>query len=192
MAIDPSKFHLSNVVDTCSVWNILSSTRLRSAAKEARCDFCITSFVQYECMVKPRTAPTQADLELRRRLHAEQRGGAFQAHSCAIGDLQNVRVLAERKRLGMGEISSIAFAMKIGQAVLTDDQKARKLAADAHHGLVQTTPHLFSWLLFTRKLGDSDVPLVVSQHSASGGELAAHLERAYAMALQCLLNARPR
>jgi hypothetical protein len=191
MAIDPSKFHLTNVVDTCSVWNILSSTRLRSAAKEARCDFCITSFVHYECMVKPRAAPTQADLELRRRLQAEQRGGAFQAHSCGIADLQDVRVLAERKRLGMGEISSIAFAMKIHQAVLTDDQKARKLATDARHALVQTTPHLFSWLLFTRKLGDSDVPLVVSQHRASGGDLAPHLDRAYAMALECLLNARP-
>ncbi len=88
----------------------------------------LTSFVHYKCMVKPRRALAEADQELRRRLQAEQRAGDFQAHSCGIGDLQDVKLLESRKRLGMGEISSIAFAMKIGQAVLTNDQKARKLA----------------------------------------------------------------
>lgn len=190
MSIDPSKFHPVNVADTCSVWNILSSTRLRSAAREAGCDFCITSFVHYECLIKPRKSPTEADRELRRRLQAEQRGGAFAPHSCDIGDLQDLKVLESRKRLGMGEISSIAFAMRISQAVLTDDQKARKLAQAVGHPLVQTTPHLFSWLIFTRRLGDSDVPIVVSQHRALEGDLAPHLEKGYALALQCKLNAR--
>jgi len=191
MAIDPSTFHLFNVADTCSVWNILSSVRLRSAAQDACCDFCITSFVHYECLIKPRKSPTAADHELRRRLQAEQRRGSFVAHSCDIGDLQDVKVLESRKRLGMGEISAIAFAMRIGQAVLTDDQKARKLAQAAGHSRVQTTPHLFSWLIFTRRLGDSDVPIVVSQHKALEGNMAPHLERAYELALQCNLNARP-
>lgn len=189
MAIDPSKFHLVNVADTCSVWNILSSARLHSAAKDARCDFCITSFVRYECLVKPRNAPTEADHELRRRLLSEQRNGGFQAHSCGIDDLQDVTVLRDRKRLGMGEISSIAFAMKIRQAVITDDQKARKLAAAAGHALTQTTPHLFSWLIFTGKLGDSDHGVVVSQHKELGGDLEPHLRDAYELALQCRLNA---
>lgn len=59
MAIDPSKFHLINVADTCAVWNVLSSSRLHAAAKEARCEFCITSFVRYECLSKLRKkAPT--------------------------------------------------------------------------------------------------------------------------------------
>jgi len=191
MAIDPSKFHLFNVADTCSVWNILSSARLRSAAKDARCGFCITSFVQYECLIKPRRSPTDADHELRRRLQAEQRGGSFKAHSCGIGDLQDVKLLESRKRLGMGEISSIAFAMRTGQAVLTDDQKARKLAQAAGHPFVQTTPHLFSWLIFTRRLGDSDVSVVVNQHKVLEGDLALHLDRAYSLALECQLNARP-
>lgn len=191
MAIDPSKFHPFNVADTCSVWNILSSARLRSAAKDACCDFCITSFVHYECLIKPRKSPTEADHELRRRLRSEQRGGSFVAHSCGIGDLQDVKVLESRKRLGMGEISSIAFAMRIGQAVLTDDQKARKLAQTAGHQLVQTTPHLFSWLIFTRRLEDSDVSIVVNQHKALEGDMAPHLEQAYRLALECNLNARP-
>lgn len=190
MAIDPSKFHLINVVDTCSVWNILSSVRMHSAAKDAHCDFCITSFVHYECLIKPRKSQTAADEELRRRLQAEQRSGSFAAHSCGIEDLQDVKVLESRKRLGMGEISSIAFAMRIGQAVLTDDQKARKLAHSAGHPLVQTTPHLFSWLIFTQRLADSDVQIVVNQHKGLQGDLTPHLDRAYGLALQCQINAR--
>src|SRR5450830_1779393 len=141
MAIDPSKFHLVNVGDTCSVWNVLSSRQLYAAAKEAKCEFCITEFVQYECLVKPRTAPTAADLELRDRLEREQTKGCFKAHSCSIADLQAIVDLESRKRLGKGELSSIAFAMRIQQAVITDDQKARKLATNARHALTQTTPH---------------------------------------------------
>jgi len=36
----------------------------------------------------------------------------FAAHSCDIGDLQAIRILESRKRLGKGELSSIAFAMR--------------------------------------------------------------------------------
>jgi hypothetical protein len=192
MAIDPSKFHLVNVADTCAVWNVLSSARLHAAAKEARCEFCITSFVGYECLIKPRKkAPTSTESELMRRLAQEQGRGGFVAHSCNIGDLQTTRMLESRKRLGKGELSSIAFAMKIGQAVITDDMKARKLAEASGHGLTQTTPHLFSWLIFKGRLGDSDKETVISQHEAMERPLAPHFETAYELALQCRLNAPP-
>ncbi|MDI9331926.1 MAG: hypothetical protein QM527_11585 [Alphaproteobacteria bacterium] len=125
MAIDPSKFHLINVADTCSVWNVLSSARLHAAAKEAHCEFCVTSFVRYECLTKPRKASTPAETELMQRLTQEQARGGFAAHSCDIGDLQAIKLLESRKKLGKGELSSIAFAMKINQAVITDDKKAR-------------------------------------------------------------------
>ena len=192
MAIDPSAFRLVNVADTCSVWNVLSSARLHAAAKEARCEFCITSFVQYECLSKPRRkAPTEAEAELVRRLVQEQARGGFAAHSCSIGDLQTVKLLESRKRLGKGELSTIAFAMKIGQAVITDDMKARKLAKDSGHHHIQTTPHLFSWLIFKGRLGDADKGMVIDQHQAMNRPLAPHFEDAYAMALQCRLNAPP-
>jgi len=192
MAIDPSKFHLVNVADTCSVWNLLSSATLHSAAKEARCEFCITSFVRYECLSKPRKkTPAAAETELMRRLSQEQDRGGFAAHSCDIGDLQAITLLESRKRLGKGELSSIAFAMKIGQAVITDDMKARKLAEDSGHAHIQTTPHLFSWLIFKGRLGDSDKGTVIAQHKAMGRPLAPHFETAYEMALQCRLNAPP-
>ena len=191
MAIDPSKFHLINVADTCSVWNVLSSARLHSAAKEARCEFCVTSFVRYECLTKPRKAPTPAETELMRRLTQEQARGGFAAHSCDIGDLQAIKLLESRKKLGKGELSSIAFAMKINQAVITDDKKARKLAEDSGHALTQTTPHLFSWLIFKGRLGDSDMPTVIAQHESMERPLAPHFEKAYEIALQCRLNSIP-
>ena len=190
-AIDPTKFHLINVVDTCSVWNILSSKLLYRIAKNARCDFCITSFVHYECLVKRRKSSSEAKTELMNRLRTEQKLGAFQAHSCDISDLQAIKVLERRKRLGKGELSSIAFASKIGHAVLTDDMRARKLAFQSGHSLTQTTPHLFSWLSFTGRLNDSDKTQVIRDHQAMEQVLAPHFENAFEMALKCLLNAKP-
>ncbi|BEU70634.1 MULTISPECIES: hypothetical protein [Ralstonia solanacearum species complex] len=189
MAIDPSQFHPINVADTCSVWNILSSARLHAAAMGANCDFCITSFVHYECLVKARKFPKVVDNELRERLIREQSYGRFLAYSCGIADLQTVQVLESRKRLGKGELSSIAFAMKIGQAVITDDQKARRLAESSGHRLTQTTPHLHSWLVFNGHLTDADHVLVKSQHEEMEGVLGPYLQQAYELALQCKLNA---
>ncbi|SPS01523.1 hypothetical protein [Cupriavidus taiwanensis] len=193
MAIDPSKFHPINVADTCSVWNILSSPRLNAAAKEARCDFCVTSFVQYECLIKPRKSLSASEQTLMDRLRVEQRRGAFQAHSCSIEDLQAIEILEKRKKLGKGELSSIAFAMKIRQGFITDDRKAWQLAKDSGHPHAQTTPHLFSWLIFTGRLGDGDKDTVIAQHVDGGRHIAPHLLAAYEMALQCRLNltARP-
>ncbi len=188
--IDPLKFHLHNVADTCSVWNVLSSKRLYAAATEARCGFCITSFVLYECLIKPRKSITSVQQELIDRLLVERKRGAFKEHSCDIGDLQAIKVLESRKRLGKGELSSIAFAMKIGQAVITDDMKARELAHRSGHLLVQTTPHLFAWLIFNDRLGDSDKSTVITQHEAMKQILGPHFERAYEMALQCKLNVK--
>ena len=188
MAIDPSKFHKINVADTCSVWNILSSRRLYAAAQEAKCEFCMTGFVLYECLVKPRTAATEADLELRERLKQEQTKGKFASHSCSIDDLQAIADLESRKRLGKGELSSIAFASRIRQAFITDDRKARALSESVAQAITQTTPHMHSWLIFTNVLTDADHDVVLSQHIEMGGSLSTHLVTAYSMALQCRLN----
>lgn len=188
MAIDPSSFHRINVADTCSVWNVLSSIRLYAAAREANCEFCITAFVHYECLVKPRTNPSSADLELRERLKHEQQRGRFQSHSCTINDLQAIADLENRKRLGKGELSSIAFAMSIRQAFITDDKKARKLSVAVGNTLTQTTPHLHSWLIFKNLLTDSDHSTVTSQHQSMGGTLGPHFNTAYDLALQYRYN----
>lgn len=154
--------------------------------------FCITRFVHYGCLTKPRKKSTQAETELMQRLVQEQDRGGFKFHSCDIGDLQTIEILEARKRLGKGELSSIAFAMKIRSAVITDDKKACQLAKDSGHTLTQTTPHLFSWLIFLGRLGDSDKDTVIAQHQAMRRPLAPHFVTAYEMALQCLLNVSQR
>lgn len=190
MAIDPAKFQLKNVVDTCAVWNILSSSKLYAAANEASCDFCLTDFVRYECVAKRRSAEKPSDRELRRRFEKERLGGKFKSYASTIDDLQKVAQLEDRRRLGKGELSSLAFAMKIGQAFMTDDQKARKLATEAGHPWTQTTPHLFSWLIFSGKLVDSDKSDVIKQHTDMGQILAPHFEIAYDLALAAKYRSR--
>ncbi len=182
MAIDPSLFQTTNVADTCGVWNVLSSFCLSNAAFLAKCHFVITTFVNYECLYKPRRSDTPSDLELKARLVKAQSEGRFRPYACELEDLQAVALLQNRKRLGKGELSTIAFAMKYRQAVFTDDQKAKKLAA-AERQVVQSTPHLFSWLIFTRVLVDADKDVVINEHKTVDRPLAEHLEVAYKLAL---------
>ena len=191
MSIDPSRFHPINVTDTCSVWNLLSSVTLYRAALAAQCHFCVTGFVNYECLIKPRTLPTAVTRELQHRLEEARCAGQFEIHSCNLDNLQIISMLEGRKRLGKGELSSIAFAMGRGLAVLTDDQGARKLSSAAGNHPTQMIPHLHSWLIFTRKLDDSDHSNVLNQHRQMEGSLARHLQDAYFLALQCARNALP-
>jgi hypothetical protein len=191
MAIDPSTFHRINVVDTCAVWNILSSRRLHAAAKEAQCDFCVTAYVLYECLEKPRTAARDHEEELIQRLRIARYQGAFKEHACSIADLQDLANLESRKSLGKGELSSLAFAMKIGHGFLSDDMKAIRLARAVGHSHTQTTCHLFAWLLFESRLSDGDKATVIAQHKEVKGALEPHLEKAYAMAMDYRLKARP-
>lgn len=191
MAIDPSRFHAHSVTDTCAVWNILSARALYAATRAAKCTFCVTYFVQYECLYKGRTQITKADNELQRRLRREQQNGGFQAYHLDFADLQDVRLLESRRNLSKGELSSIAFAKKTRQAFLTDDQKARKLAARVmEQGMVQTTPHLFGWLIFTGRLSDGDKDRIVEEHTEHGRPLARYFNEAYEEALRCRLMAQ--
>ena len=188
MAIDPTQFHPINVADTCTVWNLLSSKLLFAAALSAKCDFCITGFVSYECLRKPRKTTLAQEAVLVTALHDALARRTIQEQSCTISDLQDIEVLEARRKLGKGELSSLAYARKISQAFMTDDQKARKLAAEVRHAPTQTTPHLFGWLIFKRVLTDADRGTVVSQHVASGRPLQKYLDEAYDTALKCLLN----
>lgn len=192
MAVDPSNFHLWNAVDTCAVWNILSSTTMYQAARGASVGFCCTTFVQYECLHKPRRKEADAQLELQRRLQLAQASNDFAVYELDLDDLQQVALLELRRRLGKGELSSIAFAIKTRQAFLTDDQMARKLAHEVMgHQHVQTTPHLFGWLFYCNLLMDSDKDTIINQHEGVGGQLKRYLEDMYVEALRCRLMAHP-
>jgi len=186
--VDVSTFHLYNVTDTCSVWNVLSSHVLYAATKRARAEFICPAFVVYECLYKPRSSKSQADVELQDRLNSARRNGAFQTYPLDVTDLQTVSLLEQRKRLGRGELSAIALAQKIGQACLTDDQQARRLACEALvSGRTQTTPHLLGWLFFDGHLTDGDLDSIISQHEAMERPLAKYFRETYHEACRCRL-----
>lgn len=185
MALNPSGFSKLNVADTCSIWNIVSSSVLLNAAKSARCTFCCTAFVQYECFDKPRKSISEQEAELQSLLRQEQARGQFSAYHLELEDLLDVDVLQARMNLGKGELSSIAFARRTRQAFLTDDQGARKLAETAlPENQIQTVPLLFGWLIHERFLTDSDKDIVIKQHSSFGRPLKQYFEVMYKRALE--------
>ncbi len=188
MSTDPSRFHPLNVTDTCSVWNVLSSNVLYGAARKAGCIFCVTAYVRYELLDKPRKSSHTADQELKRRLRQEQASGRFEAHPCTIDDLQAIGLLADRRALGVGELSSIAFALKIGHGFLSDDKKAYNLAVDRRVAATQSVPDLLEWLVFTGGLTDEEALRVIEEHKALARSLAAQLNDARERALAYLLN----
>ena len=184
MAIDPRSFHRVNMVDTCAVWNILSSNKLYEAAFQAGCIFSCTGFVIYECLVKPRKNTDPHDVVLQRRLVETRKNGRFSTFNLDVEDLQEVDILERRKKLGKGELSSIAFAKRTNQALLTDDQGARKLGQEVIPDHVQTTPHLFGWLLFEGILKDSDKDIVMAEHESLNLPLRKYFEEISEIALR--------
>lgn len=190
--LTPRSFVKYNVADSCSIWNILSSKVLYEAATSAasKCYFCCTKFVSYECLIRRRNNQSDTEIELRRRLIDERkRGHQFADYSLDIEDLQDMEVLENRKRLGKGELSSIILAKKTRQAFITDDKKARNLAEKIlASNMVQTTPHLFGWLLYSNILSDSDKDSIIKEHSefrtTNWGNLTIFFEKMYMKAME--------
>ncbi len=190
MGIDPSNFYKYNVIDTCAIWNILSSKLLYTTANNAGCLFCCTYFVYYECLYKPRKNPKQAEIELQNRFRQEYENGKFKYYHLTIEDLQDVEVLQVRKKKDKGELASIAFAKKTRQAFITDDRGARIEAAKSMDSkMVQTTPHLLAWLIFINYLSDSDLQSIIGEHKKSDRPLEKHFLDAYKIVLEYRLIA---
>jgi hypothetical protein len=181
---DPSKFNKLNVVDSCAIWNIISTQLLRTTAHSAGCSFCCTDFVYYECLYKPRTKVKNEDITLQNLLKREMQHGKFKNYHLDIEDLQEIEVLQKRKNLGKGELSSIVFAKKTYQAFLTDDRGARNLAEKVltHHN-VQTTAHLLGWLFFECFLSDGDLNRIIDEHKLHNGNLEEYFIVMYYRAL---------
>jgi len=135
---------------------------------ETGCNFSYTQFVEYECLIKSRKSDTELEIKLKDKLRKEINKGKFKRFNISIDDLQEIELLEKRKKLGMGELSSIAFAKKVNHAFLTDDKTARTLAnAILGEKMVQTTPHLVGYLFYIRILIDSDLSFIISEHNSS-------------------------
>lgn len=189
MTIDISIFITINIIDSCAIWNVLSSRVLHTAAVNSRCAFDITRYVEYECLHKSRSVVKESDTKIKNVFLRERTKGLFQTHNLSIDDLQEITTYGNTRSLGMGELSSIAFAKKINQAFMSDDQKARKLAEKIlGRSKVQTTPHLVGWLVFTNNLNDTDIANLVAEHKANHRPLEKYFKEAYeeALRIKCL------
>jgi predicted nucleic acid-binding protein len=183
---------MHNVTDTCSVWNILSSQTLYIKAQAAGCSFCITGFVKYELLDKPRKKTHDADRELKGRLRQAHTEGKFSVCACTIDDLQAISSLRLRKSLGKGELSSIAMAKRINLGFLSDDLMALKLSRSEKVIATQDVPHMLSWLMFSKGLTDGEASQVIDEHVALNRSLKQQLQEAKDHSMKCLLNALPR
>jgi len=185
MAVDPRQFHVLNVADTCAIWNILSSKVLYSASIAANCSFCCTAFVYYECMHKPRKNISSEELELQRRLEQEKKKGQFKMFHIGLDDLNDIEILEKRRSLSKGELSSMVFARRTQQALITDDQGARKLTCHCMLAdRVQTTPHLFGWLIYSGVLSDLDKDDIIREHVSFARPLEKYFIQIYMKALE--------
>jgi hypothetical protein len=190
--IDVTQFAQTNAIDTCAIWNVLSSARLTTAALGKQRWFVVADYVRYEALERPRANPEPSELELREkfRLRLERTQG-FSGQTISISDLQAVASIPAISRLGRGEIAALALARKMRIGFMTDDQKARAGAAEVDAGPAHTTPHLFGWLIYDGALGDSDYGIVVAEHETcvpkKNGQLTKFFKAAYEEACQCRL-----
>ena len=191
MSFDPARFAVASVVDTCAVWNMLSSLRLSEAAIQAKLHFCITPVVLYECVYKPRPNITPEQRELMNRLESNRAKGRFPILECSLDDLLTISEKSPGK-LGSGELSCIAAAYRIRSiAVMTDEKLARKYAREKLGLLVETTPRLYGYLHYHLHLGESDHDQVIKEHERfEERPLTQFFNQTFSEAMRCRLMTR--
>ena len=184
MRVDVTAFAQINAIDTCAIWNVLSSGRLVSAAIGKKRWFVVADYVQYEALERRRTNPEPCELAGQEKLRDQlQKGLSFFSQSVSLDDLQVVANMPAISRLGKGEIAALALARKMRIGFMTDDQKARLGADNVDAGPAHTTPHLLGWLIYDGALGDSDIGVIIAEHEAAvpkkNGQLTRYFRAAY-------------
>jgi len=190
--VDVRAFAQTNAIDTCAIWNLLSSGRLAMAAFGRHRWFVVADYVRYEALERPRTNPEESELELQSKFRDRlQRNQGFSSQTVSLADLQAVASMPAIGRLGGGEIAALTLARKMRIGFMTDDQKARSKAPEVDAGPAHTTPHLLGWLIYDGALGDSDVGVVIAEHEAcvpkTNGQLTKFFRAAYEEACRCRL-----
>ena len=188
----PDSFRPVNVTDTCAVWNLVGAATLFRTALRQRLSFAITNTVFYECFIKSRGKRPSAGLtRLRGRLRQHLQRGQVVQVDATIEDLQEVMAMARRRglvtRLGYGEVSCIAAARRLRQAVLTDNKRDFRAIEELIDGVLQTTPRLLGWLYLEEQLTDGDIEAIIVEHTHSGGQMTRVYKQAYREACQRLL-----
>ena len=191
MALDPTRFSMMLVADTCSVWNVLSSRKLFQATIGANIHCCITPMVMYECLYKPRSHMTTEKKEMIKRLEKALADGVFPVQACDLEDLAEIVRIAPQG-LGSGEISCIATAYRIRSiGFMTDDKAARKFASEKLALQVETTPKLYAWLHYNCHLSDGDHEEIIREHEIyEHRPLTRFFREAFEEAIRCRLMQR--
>jgi predicted nucleic acid-binding protein len=190
MSYDPARFAPVSVVDTCAIWNMLSSLRINQAAIQAKLHFCVTPVVLYECLHKPRSNITTEQKTLMTRLRNERNAGRFPVQQCSLDDLLAISSKAPG-RLGSGELSCIATAFRIRSiALMTDEKLARNYARDGLGLQVETTPRLYGYLHYHLHLGGADHDEVIKEHERfERRPLSQFFHQMFEEAMRCRLMA---
>ena len=191
MTIDITNCNKINVTDSCALWNILSSPTFYAVLEDQHFTFSCTDFVVYECLYRSRTTISSDEAQLQQLAKTRLAQQKISSHPLTIEDLQDEQILAYRRKLGRGELSSIAFAKKTGLCFLTDDRQARSLGcAILGRERVQTTPLLLGWLLFHGHLSDQDLEPIISDHKRYGRPLEKYFREVHAEAWRIKLMTR--
>lgn len=167
-----SSFPNLSAIDSCSVSNLTCSALLLEATKQAGLCFVLAEFVRFECLVKKRSANSDADRQAMVRLARELDAGVhFTVSRLSVDDLREVARLRTVRRLGLGELAAMVLARKIRGGLVTDDRGARTLVG-VEYGEIETrtVPHLVGWLIYSSRLGDNDVQIVVTDNKILRGD----------------------
>ena len=177
-------FNLYNVVDTCSLWNLLGSPLLYRVARTVKISICSTRFVRYECLFKP-GAHDPSRITLQGRLRSCTQNKEIDFCDIELEDLQEVASLEKRLAISKGELSSIAFAKRTGQAFLSDDRQAKRLAKSVlPETAIQDIPHLCGWLCINDFLHESDQDTIRGELRVVQRFLDPHIGKAFLGALE--------
>lgn len=189
MSKEITNYNKDNVIDTCSIWNIIYSKKFYGISTSYLNSFVMTDYVKYETLGKKWTHNIDKETELKGFLKKEISNRRFNLYNITIEELQDPLIAKSRKNLGKGELSCIAFAKSKSISIITDDQGARKHAKDIlGEDRVRTIPHLLGFLVFNDYLFDSDVCVILSDHKEYSSDIIVFLESCYKLALQLKLN----
>lgn len=164
------EFNKNGVIDTCSLLNLTSSSTLSRASKNKNCNFIISDFIEYELLYKERNIRDEL-----RRQRAEELdeivarmidSGEIQKYNIELSDLLNPAFVKHNKAKSRGELTAIVLAEKFNIGVITDDEKAQKVACGAiGKKYVESVCSLISWMYYHNNLNDSDKDKIIQEQA---------------------------
>ena len=183
------EFNTNSVIDTCSILNLLSSNTLYLVARQQKCNFIITNFIEYELLYKTRNIidPTKLSRvkEMDEILELKLETKEISKYDIELSDLLDPIFMIHKKFKSIGELTAIVLAKKFNIGVVTDDKQAQRIAKDyLNEQKVDSIPSLISWLFYNGHLGDSDKDRIINQQDFFFRNQKIKVEQAYLRALE--------